>query len=941
MLGRPVTSPWPIQVVPLAPLAWGTVLWRQGSACGATLVLKATFGLVHDAQARLVAPAEIVREDRHRAHGACLEDASEIAPYLPGAGVILHGTAHAPAGHPAPAVSVRLGVTRERPLVNKLLHVIGYRPREAPGSPRPFDAVPIVYERAFGGPGFDDNPVGTGVAPGSLLPNIVDPESPQRPAGFGPVARHWGPRRRLLGGADPRALELPAPEVPPGFDWSWFHAAPADQRMDALRGDEWIVLDGLHPSLPHLQTRLPSVRAHARWQLDGVAGPGPARALQLSADTLVITPETGVCSLIWRGHVILEPADLAHLSFIAGVELSGYPLAAALAAASEPPDAGPEEPVVDTDWAPTEQLRASVSITETRLDPLDPRDPMNQTNRIVVSELERPALPFAKGDTHGGDASPRSAGRPSMSGLPFRPSDDASSTRAVDPTPVPPSPDDPSFTRTIDLSELLAKALAPFALSEPGAPRANPSTSVPSALPFVAPPPFALSAPPPPPPPAPPPFALALGYPGSAGPAEASDDEAPSVPAPRPPLASEPDDLPTLPPPPLAAMEDPPKVPRLPTEEPAVAAQPPPRPAVPAPTGIAVVVLARLAAREPLLDLDLAGADLRDLDLGGAVLSRMNLKGAKLSRSKLGGARLAGAQLTDADLTGADLTGADLGNADLARAALGEARFDGAILTDANLAGAQGAGASFASAKATRASFARGSWDEASFSKLDGAGADFAAASLAGARFEGAVLSEASFDDARGASAVFDDARLGQAHALGAELQGASLRRVDAVGSSWERAVLDRASFAGAVLKEANLGRASCVEASFAGADLSFANLQRLTGDGADLREARLGGADLRQAKLQGASFQRAFLGEVSGGKADLERSRFDHADLRAASLRGARLAGASFAHAELDGADLRDADLSGVNVFGASRKTAKLGAGAARGLVEVDPGEG
>jgi Uncharacterized protein conserved in bacteria (DUF2169)/Pentapeptide repeats (8 copies) len=209
----PVPLPWPIPVTPLAPVACGSVLWRKGGAPGVTIVVKATFGLVHEATARLVAPAEIVREDRYRNNGACLDEASELSPYLPGAGVILSGMAYAPAGQPAPAVSVRLGLFRERPLLNKVLHVVGFRPRESPGSPRPFDRMPIVYERAAGGPGIDDNPVGTGAAPGSPLPNVLDPRSPQSPAGFGPVARHWGSRYALA-----PALIAGAAEAPPLHD---------------------------------------------------------------------------------------------------------------------------------------------------------------------------------------------------------------------------------------------------------------------------------------------------------------------------------------------------------------------------------------------------------------------------------------------------------------------------------------------------------------------------------------------------------------------------------------------------------------------------------------------------------------------------------------------------------------------------------------------------
>ncbi len=361
----------------------------------------------------------------------------------------------------------------------------------------------------------------------------------------------------------------------------------------------------------------------------------------------------------------------------------------------------------------------------------------------------------------------------------------------------------------------------------------------------------------------------------------------------------------------------PPPLRSVPTEPPPPPAPSPP-PAEPAPTGIRATLLARIAAREPVLDLALAGADLRDLDLTDALLTRVDLTDADLRGCKLAGARLAGAKLGGADLTGVDLTGADL--------------------TDAILTGARGPRASFVGATATRASFARGQWDEAHFARADAAMTDFRASSLAGARFEGATLDAARFDEARAAGAVLDGARLAQARAVGADLTGASLRDADAPRSVWERATLDHACFAGADLKDANLRRARCPEASFAGAALGGANLQHVAGAGADLQEARLEGADLRQARLEGARFERAVLRAASAGRADLARCRFDGADLAGASLRGARLAGASFAHAKLEGTDLQDADLEGANVFGASRKSAKLGAGA-RGLVEVDPG--
>ena len=99
---------------------------------------------------------------------------------------ILGGTR--PGGRLSPSVAVRLGVYRERPLIDKTLHVFG--DRSPPGAPpRPFRKIPLAWERAAGG---EDNPAGTSV------PNVIDPADPLRPAGFAPVPRHWAPRRRWL-----------------------------------------------------------------------------------------------------------------------------------------------------------------------------------------------------------------------------------------------------------------------------------------------------------------------------------------------------------------------------------------------------------------------------------------------------------------------------------------------------------------------------------------------------------------------------------------------------------------------------------------------------------------------------------------------------------------------------------------------------------------------
>src|SRR4051812_26346198 len=151
----------------------------MGGALRVTIIIKATFGLIPEGNARLVAPLLIAREDRHREGGVSLEEASEVAPYLPSTGVILAGHAQAPPGHQASSMSVRLGIFRDRWLLDKTLQVVGYRAPGGTGGPRPFQRIPLIYDRAFGGAGVEDNPIGVGASPGAL-PNIIDPAAPRR-----------------------------------------------------------------------------------------------------------------------------------------------------------------------------------------------------------------------------------------------------------------------------------------------------------------------------------------------------------------------------------------------------------------------------------------------------------------------------------------------------------------------------------------------------------------------------------------------------------------------------------------------------------------------------------------------------------------------------------------------------------------------------------------
>ena len=236
----------PFDVLPLCPLSCGSMLASTRGESGAVVVVKATFSLLHERSAWPIAPAPLVEVDAHAPNGSLIAP-SDFVPFLPSCGVLLSGAAHAPGGAPVRAMAVRLAIFRDaRPLLDKMLHVFGPATAESP-SPSSFTTMPITYERAYGGPGVARNPIGVSADRKGPLASIASPESRERPAGFGPIAREWSPRRDALKGyreADGRV------EVPDAMPWAALHAAPEDQRIDFLRGDEWIVLDGLHELAP-------------------------------------------------------------------------------------------------------------------------------------------------------------------------------------------------------------------------------------------------------------------------------------------------------------------------------------------------------------------------------------------------------------------------------------------------------------------------------------------------------------------------------------------------------------------------------------------------------------------------------------------------------------------------------------------------------------------
>ncbi|UQA57791.1 DUF2169 family type VI secretion system accessory protein [Polyangium aurulentum] len=295
--------------------------WRTRGRLEVTVLVKATFAFAPDGEMRPVEPQEVLfAEVYHRGgQGRMVRFASDRAPYLPRAEVVFTGHAHAPPGAAVASMPVRITIYDGDSLVlDKALLV---------QDEAPFERMPIIYERAPAGPDMQENPFG--VAPGSPhAPNILDPRDPSRSAGFGPIARAWPSRRRLLGDTPREALEGPIQEIPDHFNWSYFQSAPLDQQVDHLRGGEWIVLQGLHPERQQLRTRLPEARGAARVYGLSAFGVAEGQSLDLQADTLRIDGDEQRCTVVFRrSFPVPSEAAFASLRIVAGVELPGAPLA--------------------------------------------------------------------------------------------------------------------------------------------------------------------------------------------------------------------------------------------------------------------------------------------------------------------------------------------------------------------------------------------------------------------------------------------------------------------------------------------------------------------------------------------------------------------------------------------------------------------------------------
>jgi hypothetical protein len=310
-----------MDVVSACPLRVASIQWQpRPGVFMLTVVCKATLVLLpgESVLAGDQDPPNETDDHWNDDEGRSLYAASDVVPFKRGADVFLVGHAYAPRKEPVAALTARLVVGE----IDKAIEVHADRAWTAHGEVREgalFTKMPLRYERAGGG-AETANPVGMradarpDVHGNVAIPNLqprgfqsMRPGDAVPPIGFGPIALGWPGRadrsRRDAGGWDPRKWsEQP---LPMDIDGGLFNAAPLDQQVARIRSDAQIVLENLHVDHPRLVTCLPGMAPRAVIERPGA----PPQEVRLRCDTLCIDTDRRVCTLVWRGLVVLERAN--------------------------------------------------------------------------------------------------------------------------------------------------------------------------------------------------------------------------------------------------------------------------------------------------------------------------------------------------------------------------------------------------------------------------------------------------------------------------------------------------------------------------------------------------------------------------------------------------------------------------------------------------------
>lgn len=808
--------------------------------------------------------------------------------------VLVSGACYTPVGKPHPACSVNLKIGK----INKTLNVFGNRFWNSLGGishPEPFTTMPLTWQNAFGGEGYDFNPSGKGLAPiitenGDkihYLPNIEDPRtqigSPNDkplPAGFGPLDITWKQRSSKVGTYDQKWLETRFPGYAEDMDSTFLNTAPDDQWLDGFfTGNEVFTLEHMHPDEPVLTGQLPglTVRCFIRRK---TADPQTLEEISMRLETVHFLPDVKRGILIFRGGVEIATDDAEDITLaLAAIENS-----------NEKKSINHYIDVVSKRL--DKEMGAVYSLREGDLLPLMPEMAHVPAE---ISEMERL---LAKDELLRKNMRVRAQkklteAREQIAGLGVNPDDYLSATLPPDPPP----PNIEKLDETIlELEELTKKAKADAVIQQAEAEKQMRNICSQQGMDYEK--------------------VLADAAKQQGGrPKFSADQHMAQMKELQMQLRNAGKSNPEL----DKMIADPgfEKKLRLAEDKTMEAYRkyaqhfPPAQPLSLEEAGqLRETVINDYAAGKSFAGVDLTGADLSNMPLTGAdfkdaILEGVNFTGADLSKADFSNAVLAGANLTGAKCSAGNFSGANIGrailkdvdmsgglnmsNAVLAKSDLSGAKFNGTDLTGADLTGCIFKKTDLSNVKAQKMIFISTDLKGINCPGADLSNGIFIETDITGVNFTGAKLVSAVFVTAQGTGACFQDADLENlrvvkdsvfenANFAKAKLDRANLRGTNLKKCSFEQADMNDADLSECAIAEGNFYRATAKRAKFEKTDLTNARLVSIN----------LMQGSLRRAHFHGSDFQGANLYEV-----DFEKSKGDtRTDFRQANLKKTRMIG-------------------------------------------------
>jgi uncharacterized protein YjbI with pentapeptide repeats len=795
---------------------------------------------------------------------------------------------------------VRLAVgPQDKRQIDKKLFVFGNRKWTLVGASEPdmFSRMPVDYAHAFGGEGFDQNPVGRGMVPLTdetgaeyhPLPNVEDPKHVVKskgdrpaPASFAAWDLTWPHHfKKKMGTYGFDHVDKNGFSLADDIDFSLFNVAAPDQRVEGyFNGDEEVHIENMHPDRRILDFKLPGYAARCLLKLKDDGSDPETRTIDVAMkpDTIHVFPHRERCIVMFRGVAQIGTADATDVEI-------------AVAALEE----GPQNRKTREHYE--EVIRGRLDKERGALRSLRDRDLIpasaeagNEAGIRVGDPLEDVLEPegllaknaFARALTE------------------YHRRKDELIAQGVDPALIPPPPQPPTpasknLETLPDLVEDLEKqreeAMAKAETARREMEEQLRSICDEHGLDLEAireqkkkegrgPPKFSAER--------------------EIAQLEELAEVGRKTGVPVPGVQEKLDD-PNFRTQLLEAQQHLYMAYRLGAhfQDPADAATPEATEA--ARDHLTLVVRGAPRGQRDFTGVDLSGLDLSGVDLEGAFLEGAKLVGTNLERARLRDAVLAHADLTDAKMKGADLERANLGRARLRGADLTGARMVGSILYEAELTEAKLVGADLT---------------EAQTLSLNAEGADFSRIVAKQLVLYKANLKRTVFRGARVTASV---------------LLECDATEIDCGAADFSQTAFVMTKADGANFLDANAENFRMVSSSFENSDFRMARMP-----GSNLRGAKLAGS-----KMTGANLRRSDLSTADMRGVDLSRGIAVECIVMDTNLEGANLNGVNLMLAIMHRANVRGADISGANLFCADltgaqgdKKTSFAGSNVKRALV-------